>query len=85
MLQSPIASMKGVYPEGIGSRVSGERLSVGFGEPSADFGGIAAAAGGAWAKKVERADEVRGVFEEAMKVVMEERRCAVVECVIQSI
>ncbi|TBU43656.1 thiamine diphosphate-binding protein [Dichomitus squalens] len=82
---SPIASMKGVYPEGIGSRVSGERLSVGFGVPSADFGGIAAAAGGAWARKVERADEVRSVFEQAMKVVMDERRCAVVECVIQSI
>ncbi|KAM5541149.1 hypothetical protein V8D89_005078 [Ganoderma adspersum] len=83
---SPKLSMRGVYPTGIGSLVSGEKLSVGFGEEhNADFGGIAAAAGGAWARKVDRADEVKSVFEEAIKVVLEERRCAVVECVIESI
>ena len=78
--------MKGVYPTGIGSLASGEKLSVGFGEEhNADFGGIAAAAGGAWARKVENANELRSVFDEAIKVVLEERRCAVVECVIESI
>ncbi|KAI1789976.1 thiamine diphosphate-binding protein [Ganoderma leucocontextum] len=83
---SPKLSMRGVYPTGMGSLVSGEKLSVGFGEEhNADFGGIAAAAGGAWTRKVEQADEVRSVFEEAIKVVLEEGRCAVVECVIESI
>ena len=79
-------SMLGVHSDGLGSRVSGERLSVGFGvDGNVDFGGVAAAAGGAWGRRVERADELRGAFEEAVRVVMQEKRCAVVECVLASI
>ncbi|KAI0775590.1 thiamine diphosphate-binding protein [Trametes elegans] len=83
---SPKHSMRGVHPTGHGSRVSGERLTVGFGqEQNVDYAGVAAAAGGAWARQVARADELKGVFEEAVKVVTNERRCAVVECIIESI
>ena len=78
--------MRAVHPDGLGSRASGERLSVGFGEShNVDYGGIAAAAGGAWAKRVHRADALRGVLDEAVNVVIHEKRCAVVECVIESI
>ncbi len=78
--------MRAVHPEGHGSHASGEKLSVGFGEShNADYGGIAAAAGGAWAKRVERAEELRRVFDEAIQVVVNQKRCAVVECIIESI
>lgn len=77
--------MRGVYPTGHGSLASGERLTVGFGEDGPDYGGVAAAACGAWARKVQQADEVQGVFEEAIKVVIHEHRCAVVECILESI
>ncbi|RDX48760.1 thiamine diphosphate-binding protein [Lentinus brumalis] len=83
---SPKYSMRAVHPEGHGSHASGEKLSVGFGEShNADYGGIAAAAGGAWAKRVERAEELRRVFDEAIQVVVNQKRCAVVECIIESI
>ena len=85
-LQSPKFSMRAVHPDGYGSHASGERLSVGFGEShNVDYGGIAAAAGGAWAKRAQRADELRGVLDEAVHVVIHEKRCAVVECMIESI
>ncbi|TFK88968.1 thiamine diphosphate-binding protein [Polyporus arcularius HHB13444] len=83
---SPKASMRGVHPEGYGTHASGERLSVGFGQShNVDYSGIAAAAGGAWAKRVQRADELRHVLDEAVHVVIHEKRCAVVECIIESI
>ena len=84
--QSPKFSMRAVHPTGLGSVASGEKLSVGFGqEGNVDYGGVAAAAGGAWARQVARADQLRSVLEEAMRVVMQERRCAVVDCLVESI
>ncbi len=78
--------MRAMHPAGLGRGVSGEKLTVGFGEEhNADYAGVAAAAGGAWARQVARADELRGAFEEAIRVVMEERRCAVIDCIIESI
>ncbi|KAI0662123.1 thiamine diphosphate-binding protein [Cubamyces menziesii] len=83
---SPKFSMRAVHPTGLGSVASGEKLSVGFGqEGNVDYGGVAAAAGGAWARQVARADQLRSVLEEAMRVVMQERRCAVVDCLVESI
>ncbi|KAH9850231.1 thiamine diphosphate-binding protein [Lenzites betulinus] len=82
---SPKHSMMGVYPTGLGSTVSGKELSVGFGPDVPDYSQIAVAAGGAWGKRVEKADELQAVLEEAIKVVVQERRSAVVDCVIQSI
>ncbi|OBZ71296.1 Benzoylformate decarboxylase [Grifola frondosa] len=82
---SPKSSMMAVYPEGHGSKVSGRQLTVGFGPDMPDYSQIAAAAGGAWARRVERASELHNVFEEAIKVVCQEKRCAVLDCLIESI
>jgi len=43
-------------------------------------GAIAAAAGGAWNKIIKRADEVENAVREAVRVVREEQRCAVLDC-----
>ncbi|KAI8986252.1 thiamine diphosphate-binding protein [Trametes punicea] len=83
---SPKSSMRAVHPDGYGSAASGEQLTVGFGlEDNVDYGGVAAAAGGAWGRQVARADELKDVFEEAIRVVRQERRCAVIECIVESI
>ena len=85
VLQSPKHSHGMVYPDGLGSGLTGEQLAVGFGPDGADYGGVAAAAGGAWARKVAQASALKETFEEAVRVVLEERRCAVVECIVPSI
>jgi len=77
--------MLGVYPQGLGSSVSGQQLSVGFGPEAPDYAGIATAAGGAWGSKVTRATELHKAIQEAVRVVKEEKRCAVLDCVIESI
>jgi hypothetical protein len=83
--QSPKLSLLGVYPGGHGSRYSGNDLTVGFGPDPPDYVGIAAAAGGAWGRKVSQASELRTAIEEGVRVVLEERRCAVVDCVLEGI
>jgi hypothetical protein len=77
--------MLGVYPQGLGSGASGQQLSVGFGPEAPDYAGIASAAGGAWGRKVAHASELKGAIQEAVRVVKEERRCAVLDCLIESI
>lgn len=91
--RSPKLSMLGVHPKGQGSQVSGERLTVGFGPESPDFAGIAvgASAGWAWGKRVGMQgvnggdkEELESALREAVRVVVEDRRCAVLDCVIES-
>ncbi|KAI0823257.1 thiamine diphosphate-binding protein [Trametes gibbosa] len=82
---SPKFSMMGVYPDGLGSAASGQQLTVGFGPEMPDYSQIAVAAGGAWGRRVESADELQAVLEEAVRVVVQEKRSAVVDCIIQSI
>ncbi|KAI0629916.1 thiamine diphosphate-binding protein [Trametes polyzona] len=82
---SPKFSMMGVYPHGLGSTASGQQLTVGFGPDMPDYSQIAVAAGGAWGRRVEKADELPSVLEEAVRVVLQEKRSAVVDCIIQSI
>lgn len=53
--------------------------------PSPNFGKIAEGAGDAWWARVERRDEVDGICTEAVRMVMEERRCALVEVVLDRI
>lgn len=77
--------MMGIYPTGIGSRASGDRLSVGFGPDMPDYAQIAAAAGGAWGRQVSDVKKFKEVIEEAIHVVLTEKRCAVVDCIVQSI
>jgi len=82
---APRQSMLGIYPQGHGSKAAGSKLGVGFGPDSPDYSQIAAAAGGAWGRRVERSEEVKDIVEEAIKVVLNEKRCAVVDCVLESI
>lgn len=77
--------MLGVYPEGHGSKVSGNQLTVGFGPDTPDYSQIAVAAGGAWGKRVTIRAELGSSMKEAIDVVRNERRCAVLDCVIESI
>ncbi|KAF8073386.1 thiamine pyrophosphate enzyme, N-terminal TPP binding domain-containing protein [Lyophyllum atratum] len=90
--KSPKLSMLGVHPSGHGSKASGDKLSVGFGPDCPDYSqiAVAASAGWAWGKRVGATKDVgKGTLEqviaEAVNVVVKERRCAVVDCVIESI
>ncbi|KAF8875309.1 thiamine pyrophosphate enzyme, N-terminal TPP binding domain-containing protein [Infundibulicybe gibba] len=86
---SPKLSMLGVHPTGLGSRVSGQQLSVGFGPECPDYSqiAVAASAGWAWGKRVFEGgrEALEATLAEAVKVVVEEGRCAVVDCVIDTI
>lgn len=77
--------MMGIYPTGLGSKAVGTRLTVGFGPDVPDYSQIAAAAGGAWARRVSEPEKYRETLEEAIRVVLEEKRCAVVDCIVKSI
>ncbi|TBU37580.1 thiamine pyrophosphate enzyme, N-terminal TPP binding domain-containing protein [Dichomitus squalens] len=83
--KSPKLSMLGVYPNGLGSVASGNQLTVGFGPDMPDFSQVAVAAGGAWGKRVTKADEVQAALEEAIRVVLQEKRSAVVDVVLEVI
>lgn len=87
--KSPKLSMLGVYPSGLGSQAIGERLSVGFGPDSPDFSQIAVAASGGWAwgKRVVGSDALalEEDLAEAVNVVVKERRCAILDCILESI
>ena len=84
--------MLGVHPIGHGSKASGAQLSVGFGPHSPDYAqiAVAASAGWAWGKRVGDEDNMGkeallNVIVEAVSVVLDQRRCAVVDCVLESI
>ena len=88
--QSPKLSMLGLYPTGHGSKASGSQLSVGFGPHSPDYAqiAVAASAGWAWGRRVGAdggRDALVNVIAEAVSVVLDERRCAVLDCVLESI
>jgi hypothetical protein len=82
--------MLGVHPTGHGSRASsGDALSVGFGPATPDYAqiAVAASAGWAWGTCVSEGGKEaleRAVYE-GVRVVVEERRCAVVDCVLERI
>lgn len=74
-----------MHPQGLGSKISARQLSVGFGPDMPDYAAIATAAGGAWGRRVERAGDIQSTLEEAVRVVIQERRSAVVDFVIAEI
>lgn len=60
--------------------------AVGVGlQPSPKFGMIAEGAGDAWSAVVEKAENVDEVLKEAVRVVKEDKKCAVVEVVVKKI
>ena len=77
--------MLSVYPNGHGSKLAAEHLGVGFGPDVPDYSQIAVAAGGAWGKRVSGPSEIEGTIREAIGIVRDERRCAVLDCVLESI
>ncbi|GAA5942568.1 uncharacterized protein JCM15063_000037 [Sporobolomyces koalae] len=81
--KSPKLSMLGVHPNGVGSRAPPQDLNVSFGPEDGlnpDYGGIATAAGGAWSRKVRGVEQVEEAMREAVRVVTQEKRCALLDC-----
>ncbi len=74
--RAPTFSMLAVYPEGVGSQ--SDELNCAF-DPPPDYSGIAAAAGGAFARKVQSVDDVEPAIEEALRAVRKEKRSAVLD------
>ena len=74
--KAPKFSALAIHPDGYASR-AGE-IDVSF-DPPPDYSAIAAAAGGAFAKIVRRPEEVEASVAEALRVVREEKRCAVLD------
>jgi len=74
--RAPKFSMLAVHPHGYASKA--QDIDVAF-DPPPDYSGIAAASGGAFAKIVKAVDDVEPAVAEALKVVREEKRCAVLD------
>jgi acetolactate synthase-1/2/3 large subunit len=74
--QAPKYSTLAVHPDGHASRAND--IGVAF-DPPPDYSAIAAAAGGAFARKVERAEDVKEALAAAMHAVKIEKRAAVLD------
>jgi acetolactate synthase-1/2/3 large subunit len=74
--KAPKFSALAVHPDGYASRAND--IDVAF-DPPPDYAGIAAAAGGAFARTVKQIDEVEGAIAEALHAVRDEKRSAVVD------
>jgi len=79
---APKFSTLAVHPAGYASRA--ENIALGF-SPLPDHAGIAAAAGGAFARTVRRADELDAALDEAMHAVKSERRSAVLDVILPAV
>jgi len=77
--KAPKSSTLAIHPEGYASRA--EDLGVSF-DPAPDYAGIAAAAGGAFALTIRRPQDLQAGLEAAFKAVREDRRCAVVDVLL---
>jgi acetolactate synthase-1/2/3 large subunit len=74
--KAPKFSALAVHPDGYASRAAD--IDVSF-DPSPDHAGIAAAAGGAFARTLTRPEEVEPAIAEALRAVREEGRSAVLD------
>ncbi|MGZ6008582.1 MAG: thiamine pyrophosphate-dependent enzyme, partial [Rhizomicrobium sp.] len=74
--KAPKMSALSQYPQGYASRSND--LDVAF-DPPPDYGAIATAAGGAFARTVKDPGDVELALAEAVRVVRDERRCAVID------
>lgn len=77
--------MLGVHPTGAGSKAKSSHLNVTFGPQSPDYSQIAVAAGGAWGTRITKPGEVEGAINEGVRVVLEEKRCSVIDVVIEDL
>ena len=78
-------SLLGVHPSGLASQSNGDRLTTGFGPHPPDYAAIAiaASAGWAWGKKVTVGADLQATVKEAVDMVLKERRCAVLDVVLE--
>ncbi len=74
--KAPKFSTLAVHPAGFASRA--EDLDTSF-DPPPDYSAIAAAAGGAFARVIKRPEDVEAGVAEGLRVVREEKRCAVLD------
>jgi acetolactate synthase-1/2/3 large subunit len=74
--RSPKLSALAVHPDGYASK--GDDVGFHF-DPPPDYAGIAAAAGGAWARTVHHPLELERALEEAFQTVRQEKRAAVLD------
>jgi acetolactate synthase-1/2/3 large subunit len=74
--KAPKYSALAVHPSGYASRA--EDIDLSF-DPPPDYAGIAAAAGGAFARAVKSASALEDAIRDALRVVREERRAAVLD------
>ena len=77
--RAPKLSALAVHPDGYASRA--DDIDVDF-APAPDYGGIAAAAGGAFARRVQRPEEVDEAIVEALRAVNVEKRAAVLDVML---
>jgi acetolactate synthase-1/2/3 large subunit len=77
--RSPRLSMLSLHPNGYASRSAD--IGTEFVDPP-DYAGIAAAAGGAFARKVERPEDLDAALEDAFKAVREDQRAAVLDVIV---
>jgi acetolactate synthase-1/2/3 large subunit len=74
--KAPKFSALAVHPNGYASKAN--EIDVAF-DPPPDYADIAAAAGGAYARTVKDPAELDGAIAEALRVVKEEKRAAVLD------
>ena len=74
--KAPKMSYLGVHPNGVASRANSIDNTF---DPPADYAGIALAAGAGFGRKVTEVDELESAIAEALRVVREERRSAVLD------
>jgi acetolactate synthase-1/2/3 large subunit len=77
--RAPKLSALAIHPHGHASRAAD--IGVDF-DPVPDYGGIAAAAGGAFARRVKRPEEVDAAIAAALDAVLVEKRAAVLDVVL---
>jgi acetolactate synthase-1/2/3 large subunit len=74
--KAPKFSALAIHPHGYASRANDVDTSF---DPPPDYSAIAAAAGGAFARIVKRAEDVEAAVAEGLRIVREEQRCAVID------
>ena len=77
--KSPKLSTLAVHPDGYAAAAAD--IGVSF-APAPDYGGIAAAAGGALALTIAKPDEVDAALRQALHAVRVEKRCVVIDAVL---
>jgi acetolactate synthase-1/2/3 large subunit len=80
--RAPRFSALAVHPQGYAAKAND--LGLSFVDPEPDYAGIAAAAGGAHARTITSPEELEAALVEGVRVVREEKRCAVIDAKIRA-